>query len=172
MIVLLLVRVVMPIAPYIGAQLVAALYAIAAWRWPRPARVIAGIGFLVAGGFNIWTALHSPSLYVEAFGPQAFPIYRTFIYAVFARHTALFVIAIALGQLAVGAAVFAHRRWRKLGYLGAIAFLVAITPLGIGAAAPSTLIFAIGMALLLRSDGKRPAVDAEDRTPGVSGTAV
>ncbi len=144
----------MPIAPYIGAQVIAALYVIAAMRWQRIARFVAGFGFIVAGGYNIWTALSSPASYVTAFGPHAFPVYRIFIYGVFSRHTTSFVIAIALGQLAVGTAMFARLRWRKLGYVGAVVFLLAITPLGIGSAAPSTLIFAVGMALLLRRDRK------------------
>ena len=73
----------MPIAPYIGAQVIAALYVIAAMRWQRIARFVAGFGFIVAGGYNIWTALSSPSSYVTAFGPHAFPVYRIFIYGVF-----------------------------------------------------------------------------------------
>jgi len=145
---------IMPIAPYIGAQVIAVLFVSATLRWPRIARLLAGISFIVAGGFNISTALSSPSLYVTGFGPHALPIYRTFIYGVFARHAASFVIAIALGQLIVGTAMFAHLRWRKLGYVGAILFLVAITPLDIGSAAPSTLIFAVGLAFLLRCDVK------------------
>ncbi len=144
----------MPTAAYIGAQLIAVLYVIAAWRWPRIARMIAGAGFIVAGGYNIWTAVSSPSSYVTGFGPHALPIYRTFIYGVFARYTTAFVIAIALGQLLVGVAISARVRWRKPGYFGAIVFLVAITPLGIGSAAPSTLVFAFAIALLLRFDVK------------------
>lgn len=144
----------MPMTPYIGAHVVAVLYLLTAARWPRIARRIAGAGFIVAGAYNIWTAVSSPSSYVTGFGPHAIPVYRTFIYGLFALHTAAFVIAIALGQLAVGIAILARLRWRKLGYVGAIVFLLAITPLGIGSAAPSTLIFAFALALLLRFDVK------------------
>lgn len=150
----------MPIAPYIAAHVIAVLYLITAFRWPRVARIIAGAGFIAAGAFNIWTALDSPLSYVTGFGPHALPIYRTFIYGVFARHTSAFVIAIALGQLAVGFTIFAQLRFRTFGYLGAIAFLLAITPLGIGSAAPSTLIFAIAIAVLLRFDGKHSTAPA------------
>ena len=78
------------------------------------------------------------------------PLYRRFIYGAFARHTVAFVLAIAGGQIAVGVLAFAPLPWRRLGYLGAIVFLLAITPLGIGSAAPSTLIFAAGLAFLCR----------------------
>ena len=152
----------MPIAPYIGTHIVAILFLIAAWRWPRIARFVTGAGFIVAGGYNIWTAITSPSIYVAGFGAHAFPLYRMFIYGVFARHTISFVIAIAVGQIAVGGSMFASLRLRKLGYVGAIVFLLAITPLGFGSAAPSTLIFAVGITLLLRFDVKCSAL-ASDR---------
>jgi len=119
---------VMPVGPYIGAQFVATIYALVAWRWPRSARFITAIGFIAAGCFNIWTALDSPSLYVSAFGPGALPVYRTFIYGLFARHAAWFVLAIASGQLAVGASIFGDLRWRKFGYIGAIVFCSQLHP--------------------------------------------
>ena len=118
----------MPIGPYIAAQFVSIMYAIAAWRWPRSVRFITAIGFIAAGCFNIWTALDSPSLYVSAFGPGALPVYRTFIYGLFARHAAWFVLAIASGQLAVGASIFGDLRRRKFGYIGAIVFCSQLHP--------------------------------------------
>lgn len=136
------------IGPFIVAHAVAVLFVVAAWRWPRAARYAGGIGFLFAGAFNIWGASTSPIDYVRGFGPHAIPLYRNFIYGTFARHTSLIVMAIAAGQIAVGALAFAPRPWRKLSYLGAIVFLCAITPLGAGAAAPSTLVFAMGFAIL------------------------
>ena len=144
---------IMPIAPYIGAQVIAVLFVIGTLRWPRIARLLAGVSFIVAGGFNILTALSSPSLYVTGFGPHAFPIYQTFIYGVFARHAASFVVAIALGQLAVGTVMFAHVRWRKLGYVGAIVFWSQLHHWA-SDQAPSNLIFAVGLALLLFGDVK------------------
>ena len=142
----------MPMGPYISAQIVAVLFAAASWCWPRTARVIGASGFLLAGAFNAFTAFTSPSSYVSGFGPQASPVYQEFIYGVFARHTTSLVLAIAIGQLTAGALMFLHGIGRKLGYIGATAFLVAITPLGIGSAAPSTMMFAIGIALLYRFD--------------------
>jgi hypothetical protein len=138
------------LGPYIISHVVAVMYVFVAWRWPRVARWIAGAGFILAGVFNIWTVSTSPEAYVQGFGRYAFPPYRQFIYGAFARHTMAFVLAIAGGQIAVGALAFAPLPWRRLGYLGAIVFLLAITPLGIGSAAPSTLIFAAGMILLCR----------------------
>jgi len=136
--------------PFIISHVIALLYVMAAWRWPRGTRYVTGACFVFAGAFNTWWATTSPAIYVAAYGPHAIPLYRTFIYGAFARHTAEFVIAIAAGQIAVGVLAFAPLPWRRLSYVGAIVFLLAITPLGIGAAAPSELIFAAGVALLFR----------------------
>jgi hypothetical protein len=138
------------VVPYIVSHLAAATYVFIAWRWPRAARWIIGVGFIAAGIFNIWTVSHSPGLYVVGFGPHAFPPYRRFIYGAFARHTVPFILSIACGQIAAGFLSLAPLPWRRLGNLGVIIFLLAITPLGLGAAAPSTLIFAAGVALLFR----------------------
>lgn len=138
------------IGPFIVSHVVAVVYVVAAWFWPRTTRYVTGVGFLLAGAFNAWTASTAPLAYVATFGPHAIPLYREFIYGPFARYTAAFILAIATGQIAVGVLAFAPLPWRRLSYVGAIIFLLAITPLGIGAAAPSTLIFAAGVALLFR----------------------
>ncbi|SRR6266545_4934445 len=143
------------VVPYIVSHVVAVMYVLIAWRWPGVARRLFGGGFLIAGAFNIWTVSTAPHSYVQGFGPHAFPLYREFIYGAFARHTAAFMLPFAGGQLAVGSLAFAPLPWRKLAYAGAIIFLLAITPLGIGSAAPSTLIFAAGMVVLLRA--RQPA---------------
>ncbi|HUO15502.1 MAG TPA: hypothetical protein VMX38_10995 [Verrucomicrobiae bacterium] len=136
------------IAPYVVSHVFAVLFVVLAWRRPGIARIIAGFGFLLAGIFNLRTALTTPHVYVDGFGPHALWFYRTFIYGSFARHTLLFVGAIACGQLAIGILSFTPDLWRRLGYIGAILFLVAITPLGLCATAPSTLIFAAGFLIL------------------------
>lgn len=138
------------IAPYVVSHVFAVLIVVLAWRRPGVARIIAGFGFLLAGVFNLRTALVTPHAYVDGFGPHALWFYQTFIYGSFARHTMLFVAAIACGQLAIGILAFTPDPWRRLGYLGAILFLLAITPLGLCSTAPSTLIFAAGFVILWR----------------------
>ena len=152
------------VGPYIISHVVAVMFLVAAWRWPGTARFITGIGFILAGIFNIRTALNSPEAYVQGFGPHALPLYREFIYGAFARHTATLVIAIASGQIVVGILTFAHAPSRTWGYLGGIVFLLAITPLGIGSAAPSNLIFAIAIATLLRDECEQRTASHEHPT--------
>ncbi len=143
------------VGPYVTTHVVAVAYVAVAWRWPRVARWILGVGFLFAGIFNIRMVFNSPHLYVEGFGPHAVAPYRQLIYGAFARHTAAFIVPIACGQMVVGALALLPVADPVLGYIGAITFLLAITPLGIGAAAPSTLIFAAGVALLFRQSARR-----------------
>jgi len=57
----------------------------------------------------------------------------------------------------VAAVLYALTAWRwprAARYCGAIVFLLAITPLGVGAAAPSTLIFAAGFVLMVRGESR------------------
>jgi hypothetical protein len=148
------------VVPYILSLVVAFAYSLAAWKWPQVARFTLGIGFLFSSLFNLWWALTSPGVYVQAYGPYAIRLYREFIHGPFARHTALFVTAIACGQFVIGALAFAPLPWRRVAYAGAIAFLLAISPLGIGAGFPSSLILAAAIGLLLRRDRVQPAESA------------
>jgi hypothetical protein len=58
--------------------------------------------------------------------------------------------AIAVGQLAVAILVALRGRAAQLGLVGAIAFLLAIAPLGRGSAFPFSLVASLAAALLLR----------------------
>jgi hypothetical protein len=140
------------IVPYLASQAIALSFVGIVWRWPTIARLIAGVGFFSAGVFNLRAAIKSPQIYVDGFGPHALGIYKSFIYGTFQRHTLAFVAVIACGQILIGLLAFAPVRRRALSYIGAIIFLVAITPLGMGAAVPSTLIFAVAFGRLLYLD--------------------
>lgn len=134
--------------PYMLSLVIAFGYAGMVWKWPGVARFVLGISFVFASFFNLWWALHSPGVYVQAYGPHAVPLYREFIYGAFSRHTTGFVISIALGQFVSGALTFAPLPWRRIGYVGAIVFLLAVSPLGVGAGFPSSVILAVAVGLL------------------------
>lgn len=139
-------------AGYIFSFILAALLVVACARWPHSVgRVLLAALFLIASAINATLALVHPQVYVEGFGPWAIPLYQAFIEGPFARNPALFVLAIALGQLVCGLGVlFGRGIWMKLGLVGCIVFLVAITGLGVGCAFPANLALALGPALLLR----------------------
>jgi len=140
------------VMPVIVGNLVALVLLLIAARAPGLARYIVAAGFIATGIFNLYYALHAPILYVTGYGPLAIWPYDRFIYGPFARHTAAFVIAIAIGQCVSGLLVLLPGWWRRLGLAGAIAFLLAITGLGWGSAFPAGLILAAGVWLVYRSN--------------------
>ncbi|MFP4529629.1 MAG: hypothetical protein ACLFQX_13870 [Candidatus Kapaibacterium sp.] len=115
------------------------------------ARIIYILLFVGAGVFNIYTARTQPGQYVEGFGEHAVGPYQDFIYGSFAEHASMLVILIGLGQIAVSFLLAFPRKSLVAGAIGGIVFLVAIAPLGIGSAFPSSLIMAAGLVILIRN---------------------
>jgi hypothetical protein len=138
------------LVPYIVANALALLLVWLAARKPRLARWAAGVIFLAAAFVNAHLAGKKPQLYVDAYGASAWlSIYRDFIHGFFSRATPLLVLLIAAGQAVCGVLLFTERFY-KAGALGAVIFLLAIAPLGLGSAFPSTLIMAAALVLALR----------------------
>ncbi len=136
-----------------------------AWRWPRAGRLLYAVLFVVAGAFNLVTAIRAPQLYVKGFAPLAFPPMNEFIERVLVLAPDVFVGTIALGQLAIAVAIALGRGallWA--GVTGAATFLVAISWLGAGAAFPTNLVLAAGAVLLLRAARPRAAAGSSRRS--------
>ena len=117
------------------------------YKWPKIGKVAWGIIFILAGIFNIFTGNSNPQAYVD-YGQHAVGLYQKFIYGLFSSYTSLIVSLIASGQILVGIFLFMKRTLFLLGILGGILFLIAISPLGIGSAFPSTLLMAVSLVLL------------------------
>jgi len=136
--------------PYLVSQIIFILLLIASWRWFKGARIFWMLIFLAAGLFNLYTALTDPQVYTMYAPGVWLPLYRTFIDGEFARHPQWYVIPIALGQLCISILLTQKTPLFRLGCLGGIIFLLAISPLGIGSAFPATVIGALGLVLLWR----------------------
>ena len=95
----------------------------------------------------MYTGNSNPQAYVD-YGQSAAGLYQKFIYGIFSSYTSLIVSLIASGQIIVGIFLLMKRTLFLLGIVGGIIFLVAISPLGIGSAFPSTLLMAISLVLL------------------------
>jgi len=117
------------------------------YKWPKIGKVVWGIIFVFAALFNMYLGNSNPQKYVE-YGQNAVGLYQKFIYGLFSSYTSLFVSLIALGQILVGIFLLMKRKLFLLGILGGIIFLIAISPLGIGSAFPSTLLMAFSLVLL------------------------
>jgi hypothetical protein len=117
--------------------------------YPRLARVFFFLLFALASWINWKITLQSPLDYVRT-SEVALTIYRQFITGWFSKHVLLVVGFIATAQGFIAVSLLLKGWVYKTGIIGAIVFLVAIMPLGIASAFPSTLIMAYGMVWLLK----------------------
>jgi len=121
-------------------------------RSARTGRVLLSALFVWASGTNLRVALTAPVDYLNYAQFAVLDLYRAFITGFFAEHITAIVGAIAVGQAAI-AFLLATNGWtRRLGYIGAIIFLLAIVPLGVGAGFPATILMALAAAEVLHSD--------------------
>jgi hypothetical protein len=141
--------------PVILANLVAVILALSSYNFPRFMRFIWGLIFIVAGIVNLITVYNEPGIYVDAYGPAAIDAYKDIIYGPFSKKPAVYVTLIAAGQMLAGSLIWSGRFWYYLGLVGGILFLLAIAPLGVGSAFPSTVIMALGLILMMRKKRKK-----------------
>lgn len=103
--------------------------------------------FAAAAFLNARLALTRPAEYL-GYGPLSLSsAYREFIYGWFSQHVQTLVLPIAVGQLLIAVLLTRRRPWRRIGVAGAIVFLCAIAPLGVGSALPFS--FSLSAALLV-----------------------
>jgi hypothetical protein len=133
---------------YIGWNIFALLLILVAANWSKIARLLFSVLFLGAGVWNLFASLTMPSFYVATYGDLATPPYAAFIFGPFASNPALFVVPIAVGQLAIGVLASGTGTWVRLAMIGITIFMLGLAPLGVGGAFPFS-IFAILAAYLL-----------------------
>ena len=136
--------------PYIISNIVFGLTIVFAFQKPMLARIFLAGFFLWASYFNSTSALNSPEIYLDYARPDALPAYSNFINGFFSRHITPFVCAIAAGQFLIFAGLVLNKRLTKLACLGGIIFGLAIAPLAVGSAFPSTVSMAIAFYILLK----------------------
>ncbi len=118
------------------------------WR-PNAARIFLGFFFLaMAIGVNIVTVIVNPQSYLAMGSNALIPFYRSVFSNIIAINPVLFVLPVAAFQIACALLMLGKQKSVKLGLIGGILFLVAITPLGLESL--PNLILAFAMALLLR----------------------
>ncbi|WP_235010518.1 hypothetical protein [Arthrobacter sp. SLBN-112] len=122
---------------------------------PRAARVFVGIFFIImAIGVNVVLSMAAPDQFVKLGTDGALLPFYAWVFQTFVAPApqAVGVLA-AAGETAIGLLILSGGSRTRLGLLGAIIFLILITPLGIWTL-PNP-IFAAGLVLLLRQDYPR-----------------
>jgi hypothetical protein len=133
------------------SNVVAILQLVTAFKWQRLARGSFVLLFAWASAMNWFTSQYTPHVYLEYADLTWSNAYRQFINGWFREHIQLCVgiIATCQGLIAIGL-VLKDNVFRLAG-TGAILFLLAILPLGIGAGFPCTAIMATGVFVLLKT---------------------
>lgn len=135
---------------YIISNLLALVMLWAGWKNQRILRVLVTLVFAWASWTNWNEAEIAPQFYMDYANLTFLAVYRHFINGWFSAHITLAVGFIATCQLLIAISMFFKGWLFKIGAIGAIIFLTAISPLGFGAAFPCTLIMAAAIILILR----------------------
>ena len=135
--------------PYIISQVVGLGILLAASLNIRLARILFSIMFLYAGCYNMYIGLIKPDTYLD-FSELAIPLYRDFINGWFSQYNHIIIPVIAIGQLLIGIAMVLKEHWVIMACVGAILFLLSISPLMVGSAFPFSIPVTIAALLILR----------------------
>ena len=100
---------------------------------PNAARIFVGVFFIImAVGVNVVLSIVAPEQFVKlGTDTPLIPLYGWFFQNIVAPAPQLIGILAAAGETALGLLILSGGRRAKLGLLGAIIFLIVITPLGI-----------------------------------------
>jgi hypothetical protein len=132
------------------SNIVALILLLTALKKPGLSRLLFSLLFTWAGWINWHTALNTPGDYLDYADLSIFSFYRTFIHGWFKEHLFLIVGFIATCQFLIAIGMQSKGVVFKMAAIGAIIFLLAIAPLGVGSGFPCTIIMATAMYLLLR----------------------
>lgn len=135
--------------PSVISNLVGILAVVAAILWPTFARFLLSVIFLSAAVVNAFTAVKNPDIYIGYAELTTNHLYQSIIVGPFSQQVRAWVLSIAVCQFFIAVLTCYQGMLMKAAMVGGIFFLIAIAPLGIGSAFPSTLIMAMAFIILL-----------------------
>lgn len=135
---------------YIISNAAAFIMLVVVWKKPWMARVFFIALFVWSCWINWKTAIQSTQVYLEYADLAVSNWYKQFINGWFRHNIILTVGFIATCQVLIAIALLLRGWIFKMGVIGGVIFLLAITPLGVGAGFPATLIMAAAMSLLFQ----------------------
>jgi hypothetical protein len=138
------------VAALIAFNLLALIMLWAAYKKPRLSRLLFFLLFAWASWANWSLAVTRPNEYLAYADLTFLPVYRQFILGWFSHHITAAVATIATCQAMIAVSMLLKGTILRLGGIGAIIFLLAIVPFGVGSGFPCTLIMAIAMFVITR----------------------
>ena len=135
---------------YIISNAIAVLILLVAWKQTRIARLLFFLVFTWASWTNWKAALYTPEIYLGQADLTFFDFYKQFIHGWFSRHITLAVGFIATCQALIAVSMLLKSWLVRAGGIGAIIFLLAIAPFGVGSAFPCTVLLSVAMFRIIR----------------------
>lgn len=145
--------------PHVISILIATSFLLAAVHRPLLARKLYAALFVYATLVNAAVAMYKPLSYLDNARYALLESYRSFILGWFADHVGLVVGSISICQALITAGLIVGGVWARAALVGAILFFLAISPLGVASAFPSSLVWALGAAWLLVNGAARKSLE-------------
>jgi hypothetical protein len=120
--------------------------------WTAAGRTLVGLAFVAGASYNLLVTLRAPAGELRrlvALSPLA--AYRRLAGHLALGHPAGFVVTVILLEFAIAVSMVLPRRWRRCGYVTALAFFVVLVPL-LGWYALTNVLWAVPDALLFHYD--------------------
>jgi hypothetical protein len=138
--------------PWLISNIAAIIFLIAAIWKPQIARLLFFLLFGWACWMNYTTAHNNPEDYLTYAAITPFHFLRNFINGWFKENITIMVTCISFGQALIALGMLLKGWWVRLACLGAIIFLVAIAPLGIGSAFPFSISASLAAYFIFKKD--------------------
>ncbi len=138
--------------PWAISNSLAIIILVTAIQKPKLTRLLFVLLFLWACWLNYTTVRQIPDDYLNYATLTPFDLYADFINNWFKSNVVSMVTFISFGQGLIAIGMMLKGWIVRLACLGAIVFLLAIAPLGIGSGFPATIIIAVAIYYILKND--------------------
>ena len=138
--------------PWISSNVIAVLILISAIKKPKLARLLFAVLFGWACWINYTTAHNTPEAYLDYASLTPFDCMREFINGWFKEHIIQMVTLISIGQGLIAIGMILKGLFVRIACIGAVVFLLAIVPLGIGSGFPFSIITVAALYIILKKD--------------------
>jgi hypothetical protein len=137
--------------PWLIANTAGLVILFTAYKWPKWGRILFSLLFGWACVQNYTTVHATPEVYME-YANLSVSFYSRFIEGWFSEHVTAVVTLISAGQGAIAVGFLLKGWWVKLAGIGAILFLFAIAPLGVGAGFPFSITVSLAAFFILQKN--------------------